>query len=157
MSSPLLFHQTILPGTCTKRGSLWRAACTIDGLDYHADSRSGASYALARVLVAAGIADQPVRVTSDIRSGTETQRLRGALDYRSLHWMATRIISEGNQSIRTIPYVALDVAFPAEASEQPVDAHKASGGTDDAPDAASGIPDASLTRSDALPSMGAAT
>jgi hypothetical protein len=111
----LLFHQTVIPDSCTKRGSLWRASCTIDGTGYHADSRSGAAYALARVLVAAGIEDQPVRVTSDFRDGTKIVRLKGHLDYRSLHRMAGRIVSEGNQPIRVIPYVAPDEALrPSE-------------------------------------------
>src|SRR6516225_6546268 len=69
---------------------LYRAEVVIDGKRYSARSRRGAPFALARVLVAAGVLDQPVSLTHE--------GLRGAMTYRSLHRMATRTIEE---SVRT--------------------------------------------------------
>ncbi len=42
----------------------WQAECVVDGLAYVARSRHGAPYALARELLAAGIPDAPMQVTS---------------------------------------------------------------------------------------------
>jgi hypothetical protein len=82
-------HQTIVPNSRPpEKGSKWIATCTIGGQEYSAISRSGASHELARVLVAAGIPDQEVKVTSDAMSGKTIRRLPGHLRYRSLHHMA---------------------------------------------------------------------
>ena len=71
-------------------GCIWLAETVIDGKRYSARSRRGAALALARVLVAAGIPDQPICVR---QAG-----LRGEMRYRSLHRMAMRTIEE---SVRT--------------------------------------------------------
>ena len=70
----------------TERGCPWLIECTVDGTLYRARSRSGAPMALARLLVAAGIPDQPMRVTS--------AGLAGATLYRSIHRLAGRTIAE---------------------------------------------------------------
>ena len=57
----------------------WRAVATVNGQVYEATSRHGASCALARVLVGAGVEDQPVQVYD---------KARKALKWRSLHEMA---------------------------------------------------------------------
>src|SRR5262245_38709982 len=41
----------------------WLAECEVDGRHFMARSRHGAVYELARVLVAAGLEDRPLRVT----------------------------------------------------------------------------------------------
>lgn len=79
----LTIDLAIEPDSRTTRGSAWLA--TIDG--YSARSRSGASFALARTLVDAGLPDQPVRVT---QAG-----IAGYVTYRSLHRMAGLTIAEG--------------------------------------------------------------
>jgi hypothetical protein len=63
---------------------LYEVETTIDGQRYSVRSRRGAPFALARMLMAAGIADQPASVTHE--------GLRSSLTYRSLHWMAERTI-----------------------------------------------------------------
>jgi hypothetical protein len=78
-------RQDMIPNSRSKeRGSSWRAESTIDGVVYEAPSRSGAAYALARVLVAAGIPDGPVTT--------------GRMSWPSLHRMAERTISESAKS-----------------------------------------------------------
>jgi hypothetical protein len=81
----LHFKQDIIPNSRSKeRGSSWRAECTIDGAVYKATSRSGAPYALARVLVAAGIPDGPVTT--------------GRMSWPSLRRLAERtIFGEGQE------------------------------------------------------------
>ena len=73
-----------------KNACLYQAEVVIDGKRYSARSRRGAPFALARVLVAAGVLDQPVSLTHE--------GLRGAMTYRSLYRLATRTIEE---SVRT--------------------------------------------------------
>jgi hypothetical protein len=58
----------------------WVAEAVVDGVSYGARSRRGAPHELARVLVAAGIGDAPMR---GITAG-----LRGETTYRSFHAMA---------------------------------------------------------------------
>jgi hypothetical protein len=58
----------------------WEATTEIAGIGYTARSRRGAPFALARVLIAAGIPDQPVIVTTD--------GVRGTMRYPSLVRMA---------------------------------------------------------------------
>jgi len=73
--------QNPVPGTRTAESEIrWIARCTVDGVEYEATSRNGASCALARVLVAAGIPDQPVIVREPA--------LRTGLRRASLHEMA---------------------------------------------------------------------
>jgi len=73
---------------------VYRATCTVDGQDYQASKRSGASHELARRLVAAGIPDQPVRVRQ--------VGLAGHLAWRSLHRMALFDIEEGNAPLHRV-------------------------------------------------------
>jgi hypothetical protein len=89
--SKLVMSQTMIPDTRTReRGSKWLATCQIDGREYSAESRSGAPYALARVLINAGIPDQPVMV---IIEGHK-------MGYQSLQWMAEHATAESaTQSI----------------------------------------------------------
>jgi hypothetical protein len=95
----LTINQTIVPDSRTTRGSAWLATATIDGRVYDARSRSGAPFALARILVAAGIPDQSVRVT---RTGAA-----GDITYRSLHRMAELTIAESStQPVRLTKWVA---------------------------------------------------
>jgi hypothetical protein len=93
-------HQRIAPRSRTHTGSLWETSTEIGGETYSAASRHGAPQALARVLVAAGIADQPVEVHSEVcvhDTGVEirTEQLRGCIRYRSLHAMAKWTFTEG--------------------------------------------------------------
>ena len=68
------------------RGCTWVIECNIDGVNYSARSRSGAPYALARVLVEAGIPDQPLCVVS--------KGLKGETNYRSVYKTAEFTIGE---------------------------------------------------------------
>src|SRR5258708_6984114 len=52
------------------KGCFWTAECVVDGLTFTAQSRNGASCALARVLVVAGIADRPMIVRGPAGSFT---------------------------------------------------------------------------------------
>lgn len=70
----------------TNRGCPWIAECTADGVGYRASSRSGASHALARALVAASIPDQPMSVIS--------QGLRGETRFPSIRVMAGFTMAE---------------------------------------------------------------
>jgi hypothetical protein len=88
MAESIRIHQHPDETTRTpSRSCQWLAETTIDGTAYSARSRNGAPYALARVLVEAGIADQPVTVIS---AGT-----KGEMTYKSLHAMAGCTIKEG--------------------------------------------------------------
>ena len=84
-------HQAPVPGSRTATtGIAWRATATVDGKEYEATSRREASTALARILVAIPLADQPVEVWD---AGS-----KGPLKWPSLHVMATRTYSgEGVQ------------------------------------------------------------
>jgi hypothetical protein len=63
-----------------ERSCVYEAECEIGGQRYSARSRHGAPNELARVLVSAGVADQPVEVR---HAG-----IKGCISYRSLHQMA---------------------------------------------------------------------
>lgn len=70
----------------------WEATAVWRRRRYVASSRSGAAFALARLLVDAGAEDGPVEV--------------GGIAYRSLHRMAGLTVTEGRTtSVRTVPYV----------------------------------------------------
>ncbi len=71
--------------TATK-GRAWIATTVLDGAQVQARSHNGASYALARQLVAAGVPDQPVRVSQD--------GIAGHIAWPSLHKHAGRTIAE---------------------------------------------------------------
>ena len=86
-------EQRIVPGSGGgSRGSAWRA---VSG-EYEATSRSGAPFALARVMVAAGCEAAPVEVYTD--------DYKGCMRYRSLHWMATRTIEESDRPLTNTRY-----------------------------------------------------
>jgi hypothetical protein len=97
-------RQRPVPRSRTQTGSLWVAMAEIGGKTYSATSRHGAPQALARVLVAAGITDQPVEVRSEVcvfDNGNEirTEELRGCIRYRSLHAMAEATLEEGDRPV----------------------------------------------------------
>jgi hypothetical protein len=101
---PLIMRQRTIPGTRTPgNSSKWLVAAEIDGRTYSASSRRGAPQELARVLVAAGIPDQPVRVLSDVcvwaDGAIRTEQLRGHMNYHSLHGMAGWTSVEGERTI----------------------------------------------------------
>jgi hypothetical protein len=85
---------------CTSRGCPWVAECEVEGVIYTARSRSGAAYALARILVDAGIRDAALVVSS--------QGLKGETRYRSFHKMADWTMAESAthpvHRVRWAPY-----------------------------------------------------
>ena len=84
---PITMHQSPAESTRTPENNCtYEAEAIIDGRRYFARSRRGAPFALARVLVAAGIPDRPVLVMH--------KGLRGEMRYRSLHRMAGRTVRE---------------------------------------------------------------
>jgi len=84
---PIVMHQSPAESTRTPENNCtYEAEAIIDGRRYFARSRRGAPFALARVLVAAGIPDRPVLVMH--------KGLRGEMRYRSLHRMAGRTVRE---------------------------------------------------------------
>lgn len=92
-------HQAPIPGTNTgSRGSKWRASATVNGHNFHADSRSGAPNELARALVAAQIPDQPVKITH--------HSFPGHTSSRSLHEMAKWTYIEANGTLRRVRWQA---------------------------------------------------
>jgi hypothetical protein len=77
----ITMRQRPLENTRTpERSSIFEAECEVDGRRYSARSRHGAPNELARLLVSAGVADQPVEVR---HAG-----IKGCLSWRSLHEMA---------------------------------------------------------------------
>jgi hypothetical protein len=80
-------HQRAEEGTATpENGCYWLAECTIDGQSYTARSRRGAPHELARLLVGAGVTDQPMIVRSFGLAGYAT--------YLSIHKAALYTIEE---------------------------------------------------------------
>jgi hypothetical protein len=75
---------------------IWVAEATVDGRPYIARSRHGAPNELARQLVAAGLADRPIKIHYQGRAGTMT--------YRSFHAAAAWTYSEGDQPLRRVRY-----------------------------------------------------
>lgn len=70
-----------LEGTRTpEKSCFYEAECEVDGQHYSARSRHGAPNELARVLVSAGVADQPVEVRQ--------VGIKGYISYRALHELA---------------------------------------------------------------------
>ena len=86
-------------------GCLWLAECEIGGRRFQARSRHGAANDLARQLIAAGVADQPLVVHSD--------GLRGYLRWGSLKAAAKRTYTEGNRPLQCIRWVAPQDAVQA--------------------------------------------
>jgi hypothetical protein len=94
----ILVHQRPDETRRTGRGCPWIAECEVDGQRYEAASRSGAPLALARVLVAAGVSDQRVRVYS--------QGIAGCMRYPSLRRMAGLTARESaSQPVHLAPWV----------------------------------------------------
>ena len=74
-------RQWPLEGTRTSgKSCIFEAECEVDGQRYSARSRHGAPNELARVLVSAGVADQPVEVRQ--------VGVKGYISYCALHELA---------------------------------------------------------------------
>jgi len=94
------------------RGCPWVAECQVDGERYTVESRTGAPYALARILVAAGIPDDGMVVVSE--------GLKGETRYRSFHKMAGYTIKEDVTGIRLGRFEEFGVrGRPGQRNEQP--------------------------------------
>ena len=63
-----------------QRSYIYEAECQVNGRRYSASARHGAPNELARVLISAGVADQPVNVRQ--------VGIQGCISYRSLHKLA---------------------------------------------------------------------
>jgi hypothetical protein len=107
MTSPVIVVRVRpLEGTRTPNsGCFWIAECEVDGKYYEARSRHGAANALARQLMAAGIADHPLEVHFD--------GLPGYLRWGSLEAAASRTYTEGNRPLQCIRWVAPQDAVQA--------------------------------------------
>jgi hypothetical protein len=82
----------------------WLARCTVGGVDYEASSRRGASTELARVIIAAGVPDQPVEV-NDLRPTRPIGATYPSTRWRSLHVMAKWTYEESdNRPLRRVPW-----------------------------------------------------
>jgi hypothetical protein len=79
------------------RSSVYEAECEVDGQCYSARSRNGAPNELARVLVAAGIPDQPVE--------SHHAGIKGWITYRSLHQMARWSYREGTRRVQRVRWL----------------------------------------------------
>ena len=117
-------RQRIVPGSRTRTGSLWEASTEIGGESYSTTSRHGAPQALARMLPAAGIADQPVEVRSEVcvfDNGAEirTEELDGCISYQSLDAMAKTTFEEGDRPLRRARFKERpQITFPLQPSGQ---------------------------------------
>ena len=118
----ILVNQYMQPDSRTQNnGSAWIAEAMVDGKLYSARSRHGAPMALARELVAAGVGDQPVRVSTD--------GVAGHLTYRSLHRMAGRtIVESATKSVRDQKWVLADHVWGKNRDERGGDDEQAVGG-----------------------------
>jgi hypothetical protein len=76
------------------KGALWIAKCVVDGRQFTAQSRNGASCELARVLVAAGIADRPMVVYQGSLSFT----------WKSFYAAVRQTYTEGSKPLRRDAY-----------------------------------------------------
>jgi hypothetical protein len=106
-------------------GCLWLAECEIGGQRFQARSRHGAANDLARQLVAAAVADQPLVVHFD--------GLRGYLRWGSLTAAAKRTYTEGNRPLQCIRWIASQDAVQAIRAA-PKQGVKATGATSDLPE-----------------------
>jgi hypothetical protein len=90
----------IVPNSRTpKKGSAWRATCEWQGRRFEAVSRNGASHALCRELVAAGVPDKPLQVFD------QDGKLRFVI--RSIHEAAGRTYLEtSNEPMRRVRHKA---------------------------------------------------
>jgi len=96
----------VIPNSRTpKRGSRWSAICEWNGRTFEATSRSGASFALCRELVAAGCPDQPMEVWASRYTGpvdpstgiVEIVPTHPTLRIASIHKAAGRTIKESDK------------------------------------------------------------
>jgi hypothetical protein len=79
----------MLPNSRSSRGSSWEARATLpDGSTFRCSSRNGAPNELARLLVSAGVVDQPMQTY-----GEDGRKL---LYYRSLHEAAKWTFEESS-------------------------------------------------------------
>jgi hypothetical protein len=121
----IFIHQRIVPRSRTGTGSLWEASTEIGSKTYSAVSRHGAPQALARVLLAAGILDQPVEVRSEIcvfddGKTIRADELKGCIGYRSLHAMARYTFQEGDRPLHRVRYTERPGGiFPGEEKQLP--------------------------------------
>ena len=89
----------------------WLAEATVDGVPYSARSRNGAANKLARLLVAAELADRPMLI--------RYQGLAGSMNYRSFHAAARAILKEGNRPLRRVRYRELpEDGFPCTRTDR---------------------------------------
>ena len=79
-------------------GCVWLAECEVEGRRFEARSRQGAANALARQLVAAGIADRPLEV--------HFEGVAGYLRWGSVASAARRTYTEGNRPLQCIRWIA---------------------------------------------------
>jgi hypothetical protein len=98
-SAPIVVTVRPLKATRTSNsGCIWLAECEIDGRRFEARSRHGAANALARELVAAGVADRPFEV--------RFEPLAGCLWWGSIAVAAERTFTEGNRPLQCIRWIA---------------------------------------------------
>jgi hypothetical protein len=105
-SSAIVVRVRPLEATRTPNsGCVWLAECEIDGRRFEARSRHDAANALARELVAAGVADRPLEV--------RFEGLPGYLRWGSIVAAAKRTFTEGNRPLQCIRWVAPQDAVQA--------------------------------------------
>jgi hypothetical protein len=99
ISPPIIVLVRPLEETRTPNsGCVWVAACELGGRRFEARSRHGAANALARELVAAGVADRPLEV--------RFAGLAGCLRWGSIAAAAKRTYTEGIRPLQCIRWVA---------------------------------------------------
>jgi hypothetical protein len=86
-------------------GCVWLAECEVEGWRFEARSRHGAANALARELVAAGIADRPLEVLCN--------GVAGCLRWGSVAAAARRTYTEGNRPLQCIRWITPQDAVQA--------------------------------------------
>jgi hypothetical protein len=99
----LVMHQQLILDNQSGKAGQWRAVCTIGGQEYEAIAGSGAPpRALARQLLAAGVADGPVVVITEpaIVDG-KPRYLGGEITYPSLHWLGRHAVASATPT--TLP------------------------------------------------------
>jgi hypothetical protein len=103
---PIVVRVRPLEETRTPNSScIWLGECDVDGRRSEARSRHGAANALARELVAAGVADRPLEVHFDGRAG--------CLRWGTFAAAAKRTYTEGNRPLQCIRWIAPQEAVQA--------------------------------------------
>ena len=113
---PIVVRVRPLEATRTPNSScIWLAECEIGERRFEARSRHGAANALARELMAAGVADWPLEV--------RFEGLAGCLRWGSVAAAAKRTYTEGNRALQCIRWIAPQDAVQAirAASKQGVE------------------------------------